>query len=221
MSRPDRSVRRVLAAGAGLAVVGLASLTATIVVGNRDQTSALTATAQEADDPAASSATTEGSLQGETTIPATEPPSSSEVQATEASLSQPAPTQPPVSSVFVASTLPSSSTSSAPSRSGGTSTSILAPTATIDSPIRRLHAGPITVSYVGRLYTFALPGSVCTGKVTWTFKGPEGKEPPVEIPCNRLSDQLNQTLQGGSNTVSVELSDASGSRTSSITFDVE
>lgn len=221
MSSPDRSVRRALAAGAGLAVVGLASLTATIVVGNRDQTSALTAAAQEADDPAASSPTTVVSVQSETTPSAAESPTSSELQATETSLTQPAPTQPLSSSVSVASILPASSTSSAPSRSGGTSTSILAPTATIDSPIRRLHAGPITVSHVGRLYTFALPGSVCTRNVTWTFKGPEGKEPPEEVPCDHLSDQLNHKLQTGTNTVSVELSDSSGNQTSSITFDVE
>lgn len=221
MSSPDRSARRALAAGAGLAVVGLASLTATIVVGNRDQTSALTAAAPEADDPAASSPTTEGSLQDGTTISEAESPSSSEVQATESSLSQPAPTEPPSSSASVASALSASSTSSAPSSSSGSPTSILAPTTTIDSPVRRLHAGPITVSHVGRLYTFTLPGSVCTGTVTWTFKGPEGREPPVEVPCSRLSDQLNQTLQGGSNTVTVELADSSGKQSSSITFDVE
>lgn len=220
MPSPDRSVRRVLAAGAGLAAVGLASLTAAVVVGNRDPKLVSAVSAPSADD-AAEASLPDASLQVKATSLTTESLFSSVVQATESISSTPALTQLPSWSVPSANALPASDASGAPSRTSGAPSSTFSPTTAGDPLLRRLHAGPITVSHIERLYTFTMPGSFCTGKVTWTFKGSEGKESSEEVPCDRLRDQLNHKLQSGSNTVSVELSDSSVSQTSSITFDVE
>ena len=221
MASPDRNVRRALAGAAGLAAVGMASLGASVVVGNRDPKSiSTTVVATTVDDAAEASSNSVGGLQTVPTSTVTPQTSLDEVTSTEPTLATSvAPVTVRTSST---NTLPASSSSSTPVRPTAVPSSTASPTPLGGSPVRRLHAGPIAVSNTGRLFTFATIGSSCLGSVTWTFKGPTEPERALTVACSEVNGQQQQTLQLGSNTVSVELSDFSGrSQTSSVTFDVE
>jgi hypothetical protein len=196
MSSSDRSARRALAAAAGLAAVGVASLATAIVVDKQEPASSAATVAPSVQTTVARSTTTSTATTSTTSTtstsnvvvpePDTVTSTTLDVFGTESSVAAPAP-------VFRVS-----STSAEP---------------------RSSHAGPIVVEHRGSSFTFSLPEAICHDEAIWAIEGPKRDSDPQPIKCFVDGVQrLQLILQRGMQTVRVTID---GKSSSSISFEVE